>query len=388
MREPALQGPVGSGAAAPPGAGIVRTLGRVVLLLAMLYAFLGGVDLIGTGMAGLGSGTTDQLFRGISNPVLGLFVGILATVLVQSSSISTATVVGMVGAGVLDVNAAVPIIMGANVGTTVTSTLASMASIRRPREFQLAFTGATMHDAYNLLCVAVLLPLEIATGLLGNLAVALSRLFTPGGGSELSSPIKGAVDAATDVVVTGAQALPLNDFSQALALLGAGLAVIFGALYVITKTMKGVMAGPAERSLNRVLRRSGLLGIMVGLLLTVAVQSSSIATSLLIPLIAAGVLELDNAYPITLGANVGTTVTALIAALAVTRIEGLQIALVHLLFNCAGVLLFYPVPALRRLPVALATRIAGLAVRNRSLAIAYVAVAFYVVPFVAILVLR
>ncbi len=152
--------------------------------------------------------------------------------------------------------------------------------------------------------------------------------------------------------------------------------------------MRVVVAGPAERSLNAVLGRSGALGIVVGAVLTVSVQSSSISTSLLIPMIAAGVLTLENAYPITLGANIGTTITALLAALAVDRIEGLQIALVHLLFNVAGVLLLYPVPALRRLPLLLAGRIAQLAAQRRSLVFVYVVLTFYVVPFLGILVLR
>src|SRR5690606_28521203 len=102
-------------------------------------------------------------------------------------------------------------------------------------------------------------------------------------------------------------------------------------------------------------RGGGALALLMGLLVTMAVQSSSITTSLLVPLAASGVLSLANAYPVTLGANIGTTVTALLASLATNRPEALTIALVHTLFNVAGVLLFYPVPAMRRIPVALAS---------------------------------
>ena len=361
---------------------------RLVAVLGLLYAFLAAVELLGEGLAALGPDATDELFRGISNPIVGLFVGVLATVLFQSSSITTATVVGMVGAGVLDVTSAVPVIMGANVGTTITSTLAALASIRRPNEFRRAFTGATMHDAYNLLCVGILLPLEIATGVLGRIAVWLSGLFGDVQTGEFSSPVNAVVGASADGVVHVVGSLGLPPTANALVLLGVAVAVLFTSLLFITRNMKQVMAGTAERSLNRVLGKSGVVGIVVGLVLTVAVQSSSIATSLLVPLIAAGVLTLPNAYPITLGANVGTTVTALIAALAVDQIAGLQIAFVHLLFNLAGVLLFYPVPWLRRLPLKLADKVASMAVANRALALVYVVVAFYVVPFVVILILR
>jgi sodium-dependent phosphate cotransporter len=361
---------------------------RIVVLIALLYGFLAAVDILGAGIGGLGRDFTDQLFEGVANPLVGLLVGVLATVLAQSSSVTTATLVGLVGAGVLDLNSAVPVIMGANVGTTITNTLASLGSIRRVEEFRRAFTGATMHDVFNLLCVAVLLPLEITTGMLARSATALSGLFGNVATGDFDSPAKALVESATGLVGAAVARLPFSVGAQATILVGIGLVLIFATLVAITRTMKKVIAGPAERSLNRVLGRSGALGILVGLALTVSVQSSSIATSLLVPLIAAGVLSLENAYPITLGSNLGTTITALLAAMAVDRIEGLQIALVHLLFNTVGILLFYPVHAMRRVPLALAVRLASFAAKRRALAIVYVVVGFYVIPLVGILVLR
>ncbi|CAN5733298.1 sodium:phosphate symporter [soil metagenome] len=361
---------------------------RIVVLVALLYGFLAAVDILGAGIGGLGRDFTDQLFEGVANPLVGLLVGVLATVLAQSSSVTTATLVGLVGAGVLDLNSAVPVIMGANVGTTITNTLASLGSIRRVEEFRRAFTGATMHDVFNLLCVAVLLPLEITTGMLARSATALSGLFGNVATGDFDSPAKALVESATGLVGAAVARLPFSVGAQATILVGIGLVLIFATLVAITRTMKKVIAGPAERSLNRVLGRSGALGILVGLALTVSVQSSSIATSLLVPLIAAGVLSLENAYPITLGSNLGTTITALLAAMAVDRIEGLQIALVHLLFNTVGILLFYPVHAMRRVPLALAVRLASFAAKRRALAIVYVVVGFYVIPLVGILVLR
>jgi sodium-dependent phosphate cotransporter len=102
---------------------------------------------------------------------------------------------------------------------------------------------------------------------------------------------------------------------------------------------------------------------------------------------AAGVLTLRNAYPITLGANVGTTVTALIAALAVPQIEGLQIALVHLLFNIAGILLFYPVPFMREIPIRGAELLADVATRHKSIVAIYMVTVFIVLPVGILLVL-
>lgn len=359
---------------------------RLGALLVLLYAFLIGVDLLGAGIAGLGSDAADSLFRGVANPLAGLAVGVLATVLVQSSSVTTSTMVALVGTGVLSVTTAVPMVMGANIGTTVTNTLASLGTIRRTTDFRRAFAGATVHDLFNLLAVAALLPLELLTGFLSRTAVALSGVIGGASGSEFESPIKTAVGAGAGAL----QSLVgvADGRGGAILLIVVGLGLLFVTLALITTNMRLVIAGAAERSLNAVLGRSGSLGILVGLMLTVAVQSSSITTSLLVPMLAAGVLTLPNAYPITLGANVGTTVTALIAALAVPQIEGLQIALVHLLFNVTGILLFFPVPVLRRIPIAGAERLAELAARHKTVVLVYTVVTFIVLPAAGIVLLR
>ncbi|HVM15156.1 MAG TPA: Na/Pi symporter [Egibacteraceae bacterium] len=379
-------GPTGR-APSPEVSGVIRAV-RVGLLLVLLYAFLVGVDLLGTGIAGLGEEFTDRLFRGVGNPLAGLAVGILATVLAQSSSVTTATIVGLVGAGVLSVHDAVPMIMGANIGTTVTNTLASVGSIRRPEEFRRAFAGATMHDFFNVASVVILLPIEVVTGVLARLAVELSDLVGDASGGEFNSPVQEGVQAGAGVVESAAAALVGPPRVAAALLLATGLGLLFGTLVAITKNMRVVMAGPAERSLNAVLGRSGVLGILVGALLTVSVQSSSISTSLLIPMIAAGVLRLENAYPVTLGANLGTTITALLAALAIPQIAGLQIALVHLLFNLTGILIFYPIPLLRRLPLRASRKMADLAVARRTMVLVYVILLFLVLPLGVIVIVR
>ena len=140
--------------------------------------------------------------------------------------------------------------------------------------------------------------------------------------------------------------------------------------------------------MNAVLSRGGgIAAIMVGLVMTVAVQSSSITTSLLVPMIAAGVLTLENGFPVTLGANVGTTATALLAALAADRPEGLVIALTHTLFNVGGILVFYPVPAIRRIPLWLARKLAAFAEIRKSAVLVYVVGVFVVLPLIGLLLL-
>ncbi len=363
---------------------------RAVLVVGLLYVFLVGVSMLEAGIGALGEGFRTGLLEQVAHPLSGLFAGILATVLVQSSSVSTATIVGLVGAGTLTIPAAVPMIMGANIGTTVTNTLASLGAIRRSDEFRRGFASATVHDMFNILAVAVLLPLELTTRFLSRSATWLTGLLrhTDVGIDPGRSPIRSAVKLPVDAIAGAVDRTGLPGPVAGTILLAIGLAAIFFALGLITRNMRKLVAGTIERTMNQVVGRGGgSVGILVGIAVTVAVQSSTITTSILVPLVAAGVLTLRNAYPITLGANVGTTITALLASLAVVRPEGLTIALVHSLFNVTALAAVYPVPWIRDAPVHMAERLAALAVRRRTTVIVYVLGLFIVMPLLGIILL-
>jgi sodium-dependent phosphate cotransporter len=361
---------------------------RILVVLAFLIVFLVGIKLLGSSFKMVGKDTAKSLFEGLNNPFAGLAVGILATVLVQSSSVTTSVVVGLVGGGELTVGAAVPVIMGANIGTSVTNTLVSIGHITRNAEFKRAFAGATMHDFFNLMAVAFLLPIELATGFLQKTAEAMTGVLAGTGGVAYKSPIKVFIGTISKFFIKIFESIGLSGWPMATITLLLGLAFIILALIFITKTMRALLAGRLEQALNRALGRSGILAMGVGVIMTVAVQSSSITTSLLIPLIGAGVLSLEVAFPITLGANIGTTITAMLAALAADKSGGLTIALVHLLFNCAGILIFYPIPAIRHIPIRLAEGLGNLAVRNRAYVLAYIVIVFVLLPLVGILLFR
>jgi solute carrier family 34 (sodium-dependent phosphate cotransporter) len=374
-----------------PPTQLQRTLGvllRVALVLGLLYLFLVAIQMMGGSIKMMGKDASEGLFSGVNNPFAGLAVGILATVLVQSSSTTTATIVALVGSGTLTVDQAVPMIMGANIGTTVTNTLVSIGHLRKSMAFRRAFAAATVHDFFNLLCVIVLLPIEIMTGFLATSAEwattqilgAPGSAAAAGGGVTYKSPIKVAVKAA----FKGAQGL-LEDFgfegtSLAVAILVVGIALTFTCLILITKNMRALVSGPLEHALNNSLGRSGLIGMVIGILITAAVQSSSITTSLLVPLCAAGILSLENAFPIMLGANIGTTITAMLASLGTDERGGLTIALVHLAFNLCGVLLFYPIKRLRHLPIRGSRWLADKASVNPVWVLGYVAGVFVMMP--------
>jgi sodium-dependent phosphate cotransporter len=360
---------------------------RLLLVLGLLYLFLVGVKMLEGGIKGVTGGADESLFHGITNPLAALAVGILATVLVQSSSVTTSTIVALVAAGNLPMEVAVPMVMGANIGTTVTNTLVSLAHARRSEEFRLAFTAATMHDFFNVLAVAVILPLELWFGILSRPASAIANaLAGEMGGGKFNSPIKGAVSWGAGHIESLLELITTHERTLGALLLIVGLGLIFVTLMFITKNMKVLIAARIERSLNAALAKNGLIGMTVGMLITMAVQSSSITTSILIPLVASGLLLVSNAYPITLGANVGTTITALLAALAAGTVDGLTIAFVHLLFNLLGILLFYPIPKIRHIPIKLADGLAGIAVNRKWVAVVYVVGAFIVLPFLVLII--
>jgi sodium-dependent phosphate cotransporter len=362
---------------------------RFGLVLGLLYLFLVGVGLLGDGIGALGEDLQAELFSGVDDPIAGLMVGLLATVLAQSSSVTTSTIVGLVGTGLLSVEAAVPMVMGANLGTTVTNTLASLGHVRRPAEFRPAFAAATVHDIFNILAVAILLPLELLTGLLSGTASWMTSLLVGTGGVEYDSPIKEVVDYPVGLVMDGLAGLGLEGNALGLVTAALGLVAIFVALAFITRNMRVLIASRLEASLNAMLGRGGgATAILLGIVITVAVQSSSITTSILIPLAAAGVVTLRNIYPVTLGANVGTTISALLASLASARPEALTVALVHTIFNVLGILIFYPVRALREVPIRLAERLADVATRQRGLVVAYVLVLFVLTPALGVALLR
>ncbi len=365
----------------------IEWLVRLALFLLMIFVFLTAIRLFGQSIKAIGSDTAHSLFSGLENPFAGLAVGILATVLVQSSSVTTSTAVAMVGSNALPLAYAVPVVMGANIGTSITNTIVSLGHLRQGAAFRRAFAGATVHDIFNLLTVLILFPLEIATGYLRTAAEKLVLVMPIGeGGESFKSPVNSAVKSSARVIESFlSDTIGLEGTVLAVMLLAVALAMLIGSLIIITKNMRSLMADRIEEWLNRVLRRSGLLGLVIGAIMTMLVQSSSITTSLLIPMFGAGVLSMEAAFPIMLGANLGTTITAILAA-AVTGPLGLTIAMVHLLFNLTGTCLFLPVRRVRRIPIFLAERLAEIATKNRAWALAYIVGTFIVAPVLGIII--
>jgi solute carrier family 34 (sodium-dependent phosphate cotransporter) len=347
---------------------------KFLAIFALTYLFLVSIGLMGHAFKGFGRGFAEQMIQTTAVPLVGLMIGVLATSLVQSSSLTTSLVVGMVAGGVLNVTNAIPIIMGANIGTAVTNTLVSLGHIRRKDEFRRAFAAGTVADIFNILAVAILFPLQLTTNFLGFLATGLSDTFAGIGGASFTSPVKLVVKPAVSLIGSAIG----NHYVVELLV---AVAILFLALRYLVVVLRSLVISRLEAFFGRYVFTSAIRGMLFGLALTVLVQSSSIALSLIVPLAGAGVLNLVQIYPYTLGANIGTTVTALLASLATGSIEAVTVAFAHLSFNLCGTIIFYP---LRWIPIRLSEMLAELAVRRTAIVIAYLFVVFFLIPAVVI----
>jgi len=486
-----------------------------------LYIFLLGLQLLGDSFKCLGGRGAGSMFTAINDPIAGLMTGILATVMVQSSSTSTSIVVGLVGAGQVTVKQGIPIIMGANIGTSVTNTIVSMGQSGDRLMLERAFAGATVHDMFNYLTVLTLLPIEIIIaaiqgegGPLYWLTYAITDAIMadasegegmfPSPTKEITSPVAklfisnnkyiinalslGAPVEKTPIATNCSSsrrrlvAEPAEDEELAAALVssnrtllsrrlaevdcskyycvsknldknfkkisatayaskltacdglitepaepctgsekcyidaqgywddyvvngriikggfleGAGdvgggiialilaLLLLIGGLILLCKCLQFMLMNKARTVILYATKLNDYLALLIGLAITIIVQSSSVTTSALTPFCGIGVLPLSKMLPMTLGANIGTTITALIAAVASPSFGSLHIALCHLFFNIIGILIFFPAPPMRRIPLNAAKTLGLYASYYRAVPAIYIAVCFVIIPGIAL----
>ncbi len=349
---------------------------KAAYFLLLLYLFFFSIDLMSAAFKMAGRGFAEHLVSTAADPLAGLIIGFLATSLIQSSSTTTTIVVGLVASGALSITVAIPIIMGANIGTTMTNTIVSMGHVTRSHEFERAFAASTVHDFFNVLAAATLLPLEVVFHPVQHTAEFLEHAFEGAGGMHLASPLKLILDPVANLVTARV--------TQEIPLLVIALGLLFLALSQMMRVMRGAVLERLEGLFNRVLFRNDAASFSLGLVTTATVQSSSATTSLIVPLAGTGVLNLRQIYPYTLGANVGTTVTAILASFSTGNAAAVTVALAHLSFNLMGIAIFYP---LKAVPIWLATKtgaIAGKSKGNSALVIA-VYLALHIVPIVYVL---
>ncbi|KAM9439081.1 sodium-dependent phosphate transport protein 2A-like isoform 2-T2 [Salvelinus alpinus] len=442
---------------------------KIPLLLLFLYMFVCSLDVLSSAFQLAGGKVAGDIFNDnaiLANPVAGLVVGILVTVLVQSSSTSTSIVVSLVSSGLLNVRSAIPILMGSNIGTSVTNTIVALMQAGERDEFERAFAGATVHDCFNWLSVLVLLPLEATTGLLRRLSQAVVDTFHISSGDKAPEMLKVMTEPLTKLIIQldksvitgiamGDEAMSnrslvrvwcknhiltssvnvsvgdsfncttiqpcwqsnattwttqnmtllvniekcshlfvdswLSDLAVGLILLACSLLLLCTCLLLLVKLLNSLLQGQVAKAIQRIINTdfpypfgwlAGYLAILVGAGMTFVVQSSSVFTSAITPLIGIGVISIERAYPLTLGSNIGTTTTAILAALASPGDKlaaAFQVALCHFFFNILGILLWYPVPS-TRLPIRMARTLGQRTAKYRWFAVLYLLLCFLILP--------
>ncbi|KAJ1061117.1 hypothetical protein K5549_012140 [Capra hircus] len=409
---------------------IFQGIGKFILLLVFLYFFVCSLDVLSSAFQLVGGKVAGKFFNNnsiMSNPLAGMVIGVLVTVLVQSSSTSTSIVVSMVASSLLPVNAAIPIIMGANIGTSITNTIVALMQAGDRKEFRRAFAGATVHDFFNWLSVLVLLPLEAATGYLERLTNLVVESFHFKNGEEAPELLKVITDPFTKLIIQLDKSIlnqiAMNDESvQNKSMIKIWCKTFTNVTErnvtvpspenctspslcwtdgLYTWTIKNVTYKENIAKCQHIFVNFNLSDAIVGVILlitsllilcTCLILIVKLLGSVLRGQVAAvikktintgiGVISVERAYPLTLGANIGTTTTAILAALASpgnTLKSSLQIALCHFFFNISGIILWYPIP-FTRLPIRLAKGLGSVSAKYRWFAIVYLIIFFLLIP--------
>jgi len=343
---------------------------RIILILVLVYIFILSVKLMGDSFKLFGIEFASAMFRATSNSIVALMIGVFSTAIVQSSSFTTSSIVGLVASGVLPLGAAIPMVMGANIGTSVTNILVSLGSISRGDEFKRAFGGSLLHDFFNICSVIVLLPLQIYFDIIGKSAALMEHIFTGFGGLKFTSPLN---------VITKPVAHFIINLTGDSAWISAIVAILllFIALRYIVKVLKSLVLNKVERFFQRYIFRTPILSFALGVALTAIVQSSSITTSIIVPLIGAGILQIEQVYPYLLGANIGTTLTAFLASFVTGSPAGVSVAFSHLFFNIYGIAIFW---SAKKIPLWLSMKMAELSQKSKLVPILYILIVFFIIP--------
>jgi len=368
------------------------TILKTLAIIVILYLFLVSIGMIGSAFKGIGKEFAMQLIQSNAGPLIGLFIGILATSIIQSSSTTTSLVVGMVAAGTfgddfrIAVAAAVPYIMGANIGTSITNLIVSLGYIVNKNEFRRAFSASIVHDFFNVMSVLILFPMEIVFGLISKSASWLAELLVGRESFSFNSPIK----LITDPVVAWVKELFKHQeiINYNWLLLIVALLLLFFSLRYLTKLIRSLVMYRLEAFFDSHIFKTAGRAMFFGVFITILVQSSSITTSLVVPLAGAGILRLEQIYPYTLGANIGTTITALLASLVSGTIAPLAVAFSHLIFNIFGIAIIWPIERVRNLPIISAKWFSEIAIQNKIYPIIYILVVFFIVPLTLIFLVR
>jgi len=264
-----------------------------VKLLGGLAMFLYGMEIMGDGLKqGSGTALKNVLGKLTHNVVLGVVTGALVTAVIQSSTATIVLTVGLIGAGILNLKQAVSIVMGANIGTTVTAQIIRLMDIESGSGSILAFFKPDF-----------LAPVALILGIIFIMFLKKESLKTPG-------------------------------------MIAMGFGILFMGLMSMTDAVDPLSSSPAFASVLSYFSDMPVVGIFTGLVLTVIVQSSSAMVGILQALSSTGAMTFELVYPIIMGINLGTCVTTAMVCSIGSSKDAKRTGVVHIVFNTVGTILF------------------------------------------------
>ena len=351
---------------------------RIALIISIILLFLLAIDLMIYALSSIGLGAAQELIKVAEIPFISLFIGLLTTALIQSSSTVTSIAVAMVASGTISLNMGIFVIMGANIGTTLTSDIISLSYITSKNKFRLALSAGVVHDFFNILTTIIIFPLEYYYKILSGSAMYITKMLgvkAPTPDMVVSKPVYSIIKPLT----VGLADLINNDWITAVL----GILLLFAAIKLFSTYSYKLLIGKSKDKMKSYIFSNPFKSFSWGLLFTGALQSSSITTSLSVPLVATRKVSLSSVFPFIMGANIGTTITALLAAIFKSE-AAVSLAIAHLIFNFIGVLIFLPFGRIRSFPVDLARRFGLLASDNRLIGFFYIILTFFLIPFLLI----
>lgn len=358
-----------------------------------LYLFLSAINVMGKGLKGIGKETDwlENLLGQADNPFVALMGSVLVTAIVQSSSFTTSLIITLTAAGIMDVEAAVFAVMGANIGTSVTNIIVALGQVRIRRQFRRAFAAALVHDIFNWLTVAMLFPMEWISGAMHAEGKGFlmrgsewaSQFFVASDLEKPFNPIKWLTHPVVDFFNWGGGLVTDNPIIKATLISVVGLILLFASLIFLVANLKGALLARIEGLFKAIFFRNDATAYVVGILTTILVQSSSVTTSLIVPLAGAGAVRLQRVFPYMLGANLGTTVTGVIAATANPVPAAVTVAIAHVSFNLIGTAIWYP---LRRIPISIARAYSRLAAKSTRYAFLFLLGVFVIFPVIGLVI--
>lgn len=360
-----------------------------VLIAVCLYTLIAAIHVLSSALAF--TEIPDILMEALSNPLFAIAAGMIITVLLQSSSASTAIIIALSAADTISISTAVFLVMGANIGTTITNSAVALGYIRQSNMFAKTFAAGTVHDFLNIFAVLFFGILEYTTGFLSQFAQWCATLFYDAEANNIAT--QSFMQFST--WVAGIFKIPVSLLTSwnvpNLVLLVIAIGMILGSIAGLSKVLKALYAArhtvdsdvvlpPVESS-----RLGDIKGIVSGAVTTAVVQSSSVTTSAAVVGVGTGRYTTKDIYPFIAGANIGTTMTALLVALMTTSEAALTVAFAHFWFNVLAVLVLFGIPKLGNIPVLCADIMYRIVSKSRWYAVAYLGV-FLLIPTLIILV--